>query len=77
MARRSKPWAVLLSAPQGSTRTEHRSEPEAYRKVAVERVSAEEGHSETTVIRVFEWEPDYNRWALYERIEVTPKEQQR
>lgn len=72
MARKSKPWAVLLSTPQGSTRSEHRSKPEAYRKVAIERVSAEEGHSETTKIRVFEWEPACQRWALYEVID--PKE---
>jgi hypothetical protein len=72
MARKSKPWAVVLLMPGGPTRTEHRSQPEAYRKVIAEREQAKAGTTRVTKIRVEQWDPDGNRWALYELI--NPKE---
>jgi hypothetical protein len=73
MSRKSMPWAVVLSTPGGPIRSEHRSKPETYRKVAIERVSAQEGHSQVSRIRVEQWEPNADSWALYELID--PKEQ--
>ena len=72
MARKSKPWAVILSTPGGPIRTEHRSQPEAYRKVIAEREQAKDGITRVTKIRVEQWEPDGNRWAWYDDID--PKE---
>ena len=75
MARKSKSWAVVLSTAGGPIRTEHRSKAEAYRKVHDTRADVLNGISRVTRVRVEQWEPDYNRWALYELID--PKEQQR
>jgi hypothetical protein len=72
MARKSKPWAVILYTPVGPIRTEHRSQPEAYRKINAEREQAKAGASRVTRIRVEQWEPNANHWALYELID--PKE---
>jgi hypothetical protein len=72
MARKSKPWAVVLSCSGSPIRSEHRSEAEAYRKVRTETAAAKAGRTTVSRIRVEQWEPDYNRWALYELI--NPKE---
>lgn len=77
MARKSKPWAVVLVTHGGPVRTEHRSRPEMERKVHTERELAEAGTTRVIAIRVEQWEPDINGWALYDRIKITPKEQQR
>lgn len=66
MARRSKPWAVVLTTPGEPVRTEHRSKPEAYRRVNLIRTQALTGVRDVTRIRVEQWEPDYDRWSLYE-----------
>jgi hypothetical protein len=68
MARKSKPWAVILTTENGAkVRTEHRSKPEAYRKVIEERVQAKAGATRVIAIHVQQWEPGYGQWALYER----------
>jgi hypothetical protein len=68
MARKSKSWAVILTADNGARiRTEHRSQPDAYRKVNSEREQAEASTTRIIAIDVEQWEPDYNRWAEYER----------
>ena len=68
MARKSKPWAVIIVAADGDqVRTEHRSQPETHRKVNAERGLIEAGESNATAIHVEQWEPDCNRWAQYER----------
>jgi hypothetical protein len=72
MARKSKPWAVVLSTPGGPIRSEHRSQPEAYRNVQIVRQNVLDGTSRVTRIRVEQWEPNANHWALYELID--PKE---
>jgi hypothetical protein len=72
MAKRSKPWAVVLATPGGPVRSEHRSKAEAYRKVHDTRADVLNGISRVSRIRVEQWEPDYNQWALYELI--NPKE---
>jgi hypothetical protein len=66
MARKSKPWAVILSTPGGPIRTEHRSQPETYRKVNAERELIKSGASRVTRIRVEQWEADASRWTWYE-----------
>lgn len=71
--RKSKPWAVICTTASCPIRTEHRSKPEAYRKVTEERSLIESGASRVLRIRVEQWEPDYNHWALYEQ--AYPEEQ--
>jgi siderophore synthetase component len=67
MARKSKPWAVVLTCDNGGkVRTEHRSQPEAYRKVNAEREQAKADTTRVIAIHVEQWEPDYGHWALYE-----------
>lgn len=66
MARKSKPWAVVLSTAGGPVRTEHRSQPEAYRKVQAERERIQSGMSRVARIRVEQWESDAGRWVNYE-----------
>ena len=73
MARKSKPWAVVLATPEGPIRSEHRSKPEAYRRVNAVRTQVLVGERDVQQIRVEQWEPDYDRWGLYELID--PKEQ--
>lgn len=65
-ARKSKPWAVILSTSGGPVRTEHRSQLEAYRKVNAERGLIEEGVSRVTRIRVEQWDADAGRWVWFE-----------
>lgn len=72
MARKSKPWAVVLATPDGPVRSEHRSKPEAYRRVNAVRTQALVGERDVTRIRVEQWESDYQQWSLYELID--PKE---
>ncbi len=72
MARKSKPWAVTLGTPDGPTRTEHTSENKTYEKVRAEVAAIKAGTSRTTRIRVEQWYPAANRWALYDDID--PKE---
>lgn len=72
MARKSKPWAVILRTPGQPIRTEHTSQAKAYEKVRAERLLAQQGASRVTRIRVEQWERDANRWALYDDID--PKE---
>ena len=72
MASKPKPWAVIVSAASAPIRTEHRSQAEAYRRVAAVKEMARTGVSRVRSIRVEQWEPDYNRWATYELID--PKE---
>lgn len=66
MPRKTKPWAVILTTASVPIRTEHRSKPEAYRKVAAERAAIDDGSSRVERIRVEFWQPDYGSWALYE-----------
>jgi hypothetical protein len=73
MARKSKPWAVILRTPGQPIRTEHTSQAKAYEKVNAERDLAQAGTSRATRIRVEQWQPDSNRWQLYDDID--PKEQ--
>ena len=74
MTAKSKPWAVVLSCSGSPIRSEHRSKPEAYRKVAAETKAAQAGRTTVSRIRVEQWQPDYQQWALYELI--NPKEEQ-
>jgi hypothetical protein len=64
----SKPWAVVLSTPFGPVRTEHRSQPEAYRKINAVREGIASGTSHVTSIRVEQWETDYGQWGHYETL---------
>mgnify|MGYP001564393760 FL=1 len=57
---------MILATPGGPIRTEHRSQPEAYRKVQAERKLIESGASRVTRSRVEQWEPDAARWVNYE-----------
>lgn len=66
MARKSKPWAVILSTPDGHLRTEHTSQAKAYAQVNAERAAIAAGDSQTDEINVEQWEPAYSRWALYD-----------
>lgn len=59
-------WAVILTTAGRLTRTEHRSQPEAYRKVAAELKDIENGTSSIERIRVELWDPNRGNWALYE-----------
>jgi hypothetical protein len=72
MARKSKPWAVILNTPGQPIRTEHTSEAKAYEKIRTEVDAAKSGTSRVTRIRVEQWESDANRWTLYDLID--PKE---
>lgn len=75
MVRKSKPWAVVLLGPGiPEQRTEHTSSAKAYQLVNDTRAAVHAGTSPVTRIRVKQWEPDGNRWALYDLID--PKEQQ-
>ena len=74
MARKSKPWAVILGTAGGPIRTEHTSQNKAYEKVRAEVASVKAGASRATRIRVEQWEPNGNRWTLFELID--PKEWQ-
>lgn len=65
MARKSKPWAVVLSTPDGPIRCEFRSEAEAYRKVQVTQQNVLAGTSSVTQIRVEKWEGD--RWIWFDQ----------
>jgi hypothetical protein len=66
MTRKSKPWAVILSTPDGHVRTEHTSKAKAYAQVNAERAAITDGVSDTDEINVEQWEPSYGRWSLYE-----------
>lgn len=72
MARKSKPWAVILTTSDGPIRTEHTGENKTYEKVRASVAAVKAGESTTTAIRVEQWEPDGNRWDLYDLID--PKE---
>ena len=69
MARKSKPWAVILNTPGSPIRTEHTSEAKTYEKVRAEVAAAKSGASQVTRIRVEQWEPDGNRWTLFDLID--------
>lgn len=74
MARKSKPWAVIVITENGArVRTEHTSENKTYEKVRGELAAIKTGNSLVTRIRVEQWEPAYDRWVWYEDID--PKEQ--
>lgn len=66
MPRKSKPWAVIITTPNSEVRTEHRSQRSAYDLANVEREGAIAGHGTATHIRIEQWEPAGNRWALYD-----------
>ena len=73
MPRKSKPWAVILLAPGvPEQRTEHVTIGRAYLVVNITSDAVRAGTSPVTRIRVEQWEPDGNRWALYD--EIDPKE---
>lgn len=74
MARRPKPWAVVLRTPGAPIRSEHTSQKKAYETVRDAVAAAKAGTSRTIGIRIEQWEADYNRWVLYDDID--PKEQQ-
>jgi len=71
--RKSKPWAVICATAGQPIRTEHTSENKTYDKVREVCAAVKAGTSRVTRIRVEQWEPDGNRWALYDLID--PKEQ--
>lgn len=74
MARKSKPWAVVLLGPGvPEQRTEHTSSTKAYQLVNDTRSAVRAGTSPITRIRVEQWYPDGNRWTTYDLID--PKEQ--
>lgn len=76
MARKSKPWAVVLITPGApEQRSEHTGSRKAYNLVAETRKAVQAGTSPVTRVRVEQWEPACQKWALYELID--PKEQQR
>lgn len=64
MARKAKPWAVVVYPPGSCDRTEYTSQAKAY-----ERVRAELDNATTTRIRVHQWEHSPGRWILYDEIE--------
>ena len=66
MTRKSKPWAVIVTRPDIQYRVEHTSQTKAYTQVNTERAAIANGSSNTTEIRVEQWQPAYNSWALYE-----------
>lgn len=65
MARKSKPWAVIVTTPDGPTRTEYTSETRAYDAVRKERAVIDAGTSRVTKIRVEKWERD--RWIWFDK----------
>ncbi len=66
MAKKSKPWAVIITTPEGHTRTEHRSQVKAYAQVNAEREAIHAGESNAGEINVEQWQPAYDSWMLYE-----------
>jgi hypothetical protein len=67
MARKSKPWAVIVSTPGGPYRTEHSSQKKAYEKVLAERDAILAGTSRGYKVRVEQWEHDCNRWVWFDQ----------
>lgn len=67
MARKSKPWAVIVSTPGGPIRTEYTSQTKAYEKVRAERELILTGASRGYKIRVEQWEADASRWAWFDQ----------
>jgi hypothetical protein len=74
MARKSKPWAVILSTPGQPIRTEHTSESEALQQANIVREEILGGWSQAHAVRIEKWDATADRWALYETVH--PKEQQ-
>lgn len=73
MARKSKPWAVVLSTAGGPIRTEHRSESEAHQQANTSREEILGGWSRAHAVRLEKWDATADRWTLYETVH--PKEQ--
>jgi hypothetical protein len=67
MARKSKPWAVIVSTPGGQVRTEHTGEKKAYETVRDLRAAIDASESHVIAIRVEQWESDANRWVWFDQ----------
>lgn len=67
MARKSKPWAVILATPDGPIRSEHTSETKAYERVRAKLAAIDAGTSRVTAIRVEQWEHDNGRWIWFDQ----------
>ncbi|MFE2912459.1 hypothetical protein ACFXI0_07880 [Kitasatospora indigofera] len=70
MPRKSKPWAVIVSTPDGPTRTEHTSQAKAYEYGFAERDAILAGTSPDNKIHIEQWDQLTNRWHLYEDIHI-------
>jgi hypothetical protein len=66
MARKSKPWAVVVTCDNAARiRTEYTGEAKAYEAVRAERAAIDAGESRGIAIRVEKWESD--RWVWFDQ----------